>query len=447
MSTRRTASFGLGVALFGWSMTAQAVEEFDAFTLSSVVNQSVNVLAAHQRLLRAQTLTDYQGFYFGFAGRGAPAKYLMADGTTLDAGLARWLLAFGGRYADLAPGFSVYGGVQLDVASVSDWPNIMGPAGSSKGKGETIVGFYSEALIHGGVTYEGLSLAGGAMATSIRFDADPSGRFVPEGYPDESGRNFRPGTPGLVRARQGEQDNSWTYFVDLDSDRGYSLGALISEVEQLSERGGYSMDRSLAALRALAQPRDLIGPVLPKNTGYPGIGLNRYAPGLDYYGDRFEELQQAVSEVRDLPPTRDEALYEIPVVWDYMLGVPVSTRLVPQVAPEVLFRLADVSASFHEGVFEGGARVMGFRRGDGYTGAVDVYTGVHVTDPKDRTGFSVNVSYSFNSPDSATFLPLPNAHVLGFGMVLGLPEVMPPPVPIARDPLEERAKQEKEVAK
>ncbi|MBK9000402.1 MAG: hypothetical protein IPM35_32175 [Myxococcales bacterium] len=418
------------------SRGAWAAETFDAFTFSSLVNQNVNVMAANQRLLRAQELVDYDGWYFGFASRGAPASYRMSDGSTLDAGVARVLLATGGRVANLVDDLSLYAGVQLDHASASDFPNVMSPAGSGKGKGELVVGFFSEAVLHGGASYQGFSLSAGVMAQTMRFDADPAGRFVPYGYPDDEDRNFRPGTPALVRARQGEQQTQWNYFANLDSDRGYSLGALFGQVEELTEQGQSQVASTLAALRALAQPRDLLRSLSSQALGYPGLGLNRYAPGVDYYGDRFEELQAAVRDVRPIPPTRSEALYEVPLVWDRILGIPVGTRLVPQVSPELLFRLAEVSAAFQAGVFEAGARAMVFRRGDAYTGATDLYAGVHVTDPKEKKGISVNASYSFNNPDSATFLPLPNAHVLGLGFMLGLPEALPPPVPIARDPLE-----------
>jgi hypothetical protein len=424
-------------ALLLASPPARAAETFDAFTLSSLVNQNVNVMVANQRLLRAQEIVGFDGWYFGFASRGAPASYRMSDGSTLDGGVARAFLVAGGRMANLFMDLSVYAGIQVDHASASDFPNVMSPAGSSEGKGEKVVGFFSEAIFHGGVSMQGVSLSGGVLAQTMRFDADPAGRFVPYGYPDDQDRNFRPGTPALVRARQGEQQAQWSYFVNLDSDRGYALGALFSQVEEVTERGQSQVDSALAAVRALAQPRDLLSSLSSQALGYPGLGLNRYAPGVDYYGDRFKELQKAVRDVRPIPPTRSAAIYEVPLVWDRILGSPVSTRFVPQISPEPLFRLADVSASFQADIFEVGARATVFRRADGYTGASDLYAGVHVTDPKEKKGISVNASYSFNNPDSATFLPMPNAHVLGIGFMLGLPEALPPPVPIARDPLEQ----------
>ena len=424
------------VALSCWSLPARATETFDAFTYSSLVNQNVNVMAANDRLLRAQDLVNYDGMYFGIASRGAPAKYRMSDGTTLDGGVARVLLALGGRSAIL-PNLAVYGGLQLDHASASDFPNVFATSGSSEGKGEKVVGFFSEAVIHGGISFDGIGLTGGVLAQTMRYDADPAGRFVPYGYPDNEDRSFRAGTPALVRARQGEQQTQWNYFVNLAYDRDYSLGALFSEVEQRTEQGQSEVQRTLTALRAMAQPRELLSGISSSAMGFPGVGLNRYAPGVDYYGDRFEGLQRAVRDVAPIPPTRDKALYEAPLIWDRILGSPVSARFVPQFSPELLFRLADLSASFQADIFEAGARAMVFRRGDAYTGAGDLYAGVYLTEPEARQGYSFNVSYSYNSPDSATFLPLPNAHVLGLGFMFGLPEAMPPPVPIARDPLEQ----------
>jgi len=42
----------------------------------------------------------------------------------------------------------------------------------------------------------------------------------------------------------------------------------------------------------------------------------------------------------------------------------------------------------------------------------------------------MTVSYSYNTPDSATFLPIPNAHVAGVQWIYGRPEMGRPLVPL-----------------
>jgi len=216
------------------------------------------------------------------------------------------------------------------------------------------------------------------------------------------------------------------------------LGGLVGQVERIREQGQSEVNQTLAALRAMAQPYDLIRKALPKKAGLPGLGLNRYAEGLDYYGDRFKGMQNAVANGEPLPATPTKATYEVPFVWDRIAGTPFSSRVVTQVQPDPLFRLAELSAVAQSELFRGGARAMVFRRGEGYTGSVDTFGGVHMGSKGGDAGFSFTLSYSYNSPDMATFLPLPNAHVIGMQLMMGLPEAMPPPVPIARDPLEER---------
>lgn len=55
---------------------------------------------------------------------------------------------------------------------------------------------------------------------------------------------------------------------------------------------------------------------------------------------------------------------------------------------------------------------------------------------------SATVSYSFNSPESDTFVPLPYAHVFGVQFVLGVPDVAKRLVPIVRPKVEPAQKGE-----
>lgn len=333
------------------SAPSHAVETYDANTLSAVIGQNVNVMAAHQRLLRAQSVTDFQGPYYGISGRVAPAKYSMADGTTEEGGLGRNLLVLGLRGRNES--FSFYGGMQLDWATASDFPNSFAPIGDGEGGRGTVVAGAGQLLFHGGVAYEGLSVAGGWMLQASRYDADPAGRFIRDGYPDELEREFRPGAPSSLDAL-GEQSQSY-YFVNVDNDEGFFLGALVGKVDEIRRDGERARQTTLSAVRTLAQPYRLLDSLeLPEAIGVPGFGLNRYAPEVDYYGDRFDDVQRAAETGAPPPPTREDAIYEVPVVADQLADLPISTRVIGQVAPTPLFRLADVSAHVKSTLFRAG---------------------------------------------------------------------------------------------
>lgn len=422
--------------------SASAQERYDATTLEAVIGQNVNVMAAHQRLLRAQSLTNFQGFYYGISGKVAPAKYTMSDGTTEEGGLARNLLVLGGRGGDRELGF--YGGLQLDWATASGFPNPFQAIGQDNGNRGTVVAGAGELVFHGGLSVSGVSIAGGFLLQASRYDADPAGRFIRNGLPDEVEREFRPGSPESLESL-GQQTHG-TYFVNLDYDEGYFLGALVGKADEVRKDGERVQQTTVSAVRALAQPYDLIRSMkLPEAVGFPGLGLNRYAPGVDYYGDRFQQVKDAAETGAAPPATRDDAIYEIPLVSDQLGGLPIATRVIGQVSPTPMFRLADVSVHAPENDYvRAGARAMFFKRGDGYTGSFDAYGGLYMTldeSPGENrnyeAGLAVLLAYSYNSPDSTTFVPLPNAHVFGIQVSVGLPEALPPPVPIFRDPLDD----------
>jgi hypothetical protein len=450
MRASRALGLCVSAAIATSALSARAAESFDATTLAAVIGQNVNVMAAHQRLLRAQSVTGFQGLYYGIAGRVAPASYPMSDGTVEEGGLARNLLAVGGLFGPRE--FNVYGGLQLDWATASDFPNPFSPIGDNGNRGSVIAGA-GELMFHAGVAFQGVSVAGGWLLQVSEYDADPAGRFIRNGYPDPNARQFRPGAPSSVTELS--RTTHSTYFTNIDYDEGYSLGALIGKAKEIKETGEQTTKTTVSAIQALAQPFRLARQLgLPEAVGLPGIGLNRYAPEVDYYGDRFNDVKDAIANGGAQPPTREDAIYEIPVVSNDLGGLPVYTRLVTQVSPTPLFRLAEVGASAESPFFRAGARAMMFRRGDSYTGAFDSYAGVFVSTETMREeikkeggdemegayGLSALLSYSFNSPDSSTFVPLPNAHVIGISVMVGLPEALPPPVPIFHDPLEKAEK-------
>jgi len=73
------------------------------------------------------------------------------------------------------------------------------------------------------------------------------------------------------------------------------------------------------------------------------------------------------------------------------------------------------------------ARLMVVRFGDSYGPSAEAFAQFKL--PKI---FGIGLSYSYNSPDTLTFLPIHNAHVLGLQLCAGPTEMANPLVPLVR---------------
>ena len=195
-------------------------------------------------------------------------------------------------------------------------------------------------------------------------------------------------------------------------------------------------------MRAQFSPVRLIDRLeLREKLGVPGIGFERYAAEIDYWGDRFQDARRQAEAVANgiqnanpIPTTTSqEETWEIPVFVDDIAGTGLRARVIPQVKPEVKLRAVEVSYFLSGEGFKVGARTFAFQRGSSFTGSGEAYVALQ---PAFFDNFSifgvpwVTLSYSYNTPESATFLPIPNAHVIGAQWLYGLPEMGRPLIPL-----------------
>jgi len=417
---------------------AAAAEPFTVFTLRPYLNNEINGLQLNHLFLQSLFALDATPLTFGAGIRAAPATYLRTDGGTTKAGLGKaiYVLSFG--VGQPRTGFALFGGLNLSTVRPSGFPNVLGQSGDSH---SFIAAGGTSAVFFAGLSYEGLALELAVHDKVQDYDADGAGRFVGGGCSKEwgcGGRPVRSGAP-VPAAPVSTHTKDENLLLSIEDVRGYSAGVLLSTIHSVSDAGGEVAKRALAGFRTLAQPRSLASQAL----GSVGAGLNGYDPALDYYGDDLALQNAAASRGDPPPPTRKKSIYEVPLVSDNVAGTGINGRVVLQAWPNPLFRLAEVGYSVQGRgssiVPQTGARVKMFRRSDAYVPSVDAYAGIFwMFDKNESTdaasGLSVYLSYSYNSPDSLTFVPMPDAHVLGVQMVYGNPMGLPPPVPIIMYP-------------
>jgi hypothetical protein len=130
---------------------------------------------------------------------------------------------------------------------------------------------------------------------------------------------------------------------------------------------------------------------------------------------------------------------------DNLLDAGVRAHAVFRASPTFAFRRAELGKYTDVGRATLAARAFAFDRGDSVLAGLDAFVQYAFSRAGRAREESVGIpiamsaSYSYNSPDSSTFVPLPYAHVFGLQFVLGVPEIAKPLVPIVRPLTAKRA--------
>lgn len=401
LSVRRFFAVGACLVI---AKAAQASPRLDGPDVLGLAASAVNAVKMHQQAMAAQLELDEVPFFFELAARGSPARFVRNDGVEVDGGLTRYGLSMGGGFGSTWE-YGGFAGVQYDTVSASSFPNLFEPA---KGLGFDI----TQALLYAGASFYGFQVSYGAYLDPRVSGFDAAGGLEP---PDSTGEAYA-GTEASYRLMTFE-----------------SVFGLSGDATWVMDDEG---SRKLEATRIRINMKRLMYAFDAERLGIPIVALERFAKGVDYFGDRFADATQVESE---------ETTY-VPIEVSDVLGSGFGMRAVTQVKPEVLFRLAElrwlyrVSGVIVEDVlsdFAAGGRAQVFRRGDGYVPSADVYLAFQ---PDFYAFFSVfgapwmALSYSYNSPDSGTFFALPDTHIVGIQLVYGAVEMARPLLPISPAP-------------
>lgn len=424
------------LALLFAARAAVAAEPYTVESLRPYLNNEVNALELNRLFIESMVDMNAVPITVGMAVRAAPASYLRQDGGVTDAGLGKVLYTLSAGLGEPRSGTAVFAGGIVSSVRPSGFPNIWALSGDGP---DLIRAAGTSAVAFVGVAKMGTVVQLAYHRTELGWDADGTGRFVAGGcnlaYGCQS-RQPRPGAP-VPASAESFQDNKNAVLFNVLDDRGYHAEALISPVWDVQADGHLVRRTTLAAVRLAGLPKDLLDPRI----GRLGLGVNLYDKAVDYYGDRSEAVAAAARSDAEPPPTDERPMLELPLLAGDIAQLGISARLIPQILPRPAFRLAElgISAGGKLGdrfVPQVGSRAKVFKRGEGHQPSFDAYAGLLVSygDLSDEVprGVSVMASYSYNSPDSLTFVPVEGAHVLGLQLVVGNAGALPPPVSILR---------------
>lgn len=403
--------------------------------LADLARQTVDVMRLHQHVMAQQLALDETPAYLELTLRSTPATFQFDDGAKMRAGISRVGLSMGAGFGNPTTGFAGFVGLQVDSVASTQFPNPF--AGTTEGEGFD----YGQGLLHAGLAAEGFQVTYGLM-----MSGDQASGLSPQGYFTRQGRSYRDGTPEDVRPTS---ELSYSHFITFTQAEGVSFGATLAEVaSHASAAARDPRGTVLAALRAEFAPARLMERLeLRERLGIPGIGLDRYAAEIDYWGDRYHEVKRQAEEIAngtrlgdgsdpaDAPaaPNARSETWELPLFLDDIAGTGLRVRIVPQLRPTLKLRAFEGSYRYQTERLKVGARSFAFQRGKRITGSAEGYLAFQPEFFKYMSLFGVpwmTVSYSYNTPDSATFLPIPNAHVAGVQWIYGRPEMGRPLVPL-----------------
>lgn len=422
----------LGFALLAIPRAALA-ETYYGPEIAGLARQTVDVMKLHQHVIQQQLALDETPAFFELTIRSMPATFQFDDGAKMKAGLSRLGLSTGAGFGKPSTGFAGFIGLQVDAVASTQFPNPF--VGTTEGEGFD----YGQGLIYVGLAAHGFQATYGLM-----MSGDQAGGLNPQGYFTRHNSGYRDGTPTDVYPTS---ELSYSHFITFTQAEGFSLGATLAEATSHADVDSLENDVTeyfLAALHAEFAPAKLMERLeLRERLGIPGIGLDRYAAQIDYWGDHYHEMRSRAESIANMGQLAGSAkqsavdigneTWEIPIFLDDIAGTGLRARIIPQVRPTVKLRAVEGSYRYQADRLKVGARSFAFQRGKKLTGSAEGYLAFQPEFFKYMSVLGVpwmTVSYSYNTPDAATFLPIPNAHVVGMQWIYGRPEMGRPLVPL-----------------
>ena len=388
--------------------TTRCQTTFRGDQILKLSESTVDIFESFLGILSAQTLHNEAPTYFGVNIRNAPGEFVLDDSTKEVGGLTRIQLSFGSGTGDkLSDGAFFFGMTADNVTAVEkgNWTqqhSKIGPATSF------------QAILYAGYGAGDIQLA--------------------YGYIDKGSLS------GLNEQNQFNRNPSSHKAVDLSSGHMitlyHSLGAFFSF--SVSQARSYNQlmkewkdPQTVTEMRFHLQP---LKQLFAKEFGLPFLGVDRLSKLKDYYGQYADQVQHyydtygstALSVLRKDP-------YEVTFGSDNMkwfssleeLNIRAAVR--SQVYPTFKFRKAELAGNWRFSEYvSAGVRAESYY-GLAWNSSFDAYVMLGI-----YGSVQYGLSYSVNSPDETTFLPIRGASVLGLQVVYGFPEMIKPLIPIVQ---------------
>lgn len=398
---RRAARRSLRLVPLAALATVAAVSEARAQTYTGTqvklaVDPSIDILRDHVAFQAQQDRYDAMLGYLSMTDRFSPLRYASDDGTRTRRVAHRAATMIGAGYGSPSE-WGFYAGAW------TDWIRI-GPQPKSAIQG---LAFLGVGVLGFQATY--------AYFLKDRLDGlDPYGNFGDSkgGVPYYS---YVPGG-GIYEDRVGGSKDAISIY--------HTSGASLVVVRDTPSTGSTKVSEVRAQLQPL---KEWLGPRL----GLPMAAVQKLREGANAVTDPKGAAESVIS-----PSTATTSSpWEVEVGGDDLFDEGIRLHAVARVAPTVSFARAEVGAYRDFGDLTAAARSFVFLRDGAPRASLDAFVLYAINPPGEKElGFPVSVgaSYSFDSPDSTTFVPLPQAHVFGVQLLLGAPEIAKSVVPIVR---------------
>ena len=397
---------------------ARAQATYTGAEVKVAADSSLDVMKDHVQFQATQDRYDAMLGYFAFTDRFAPMKFASADGSKTSKVGNRAATMIGGGLGSTS-GFGFYLGAWSDIIT-------LGPV---KNPDPAIQGY-----VFGGLAAYGFQASYGGFVSDKLQGLDPYGNFNPQGgasagYTYVPGAGYNVSTPGAAK------DALSVYHTS-----GASL--IVIRRNYPSEPGSPT---KFGEVRAQLQP---LKQWLDEKFGLPIVAVQQLKSDIDAYSSPKQIVANAVS------PTVDAAKKPIELEFgsDNLLASGIRAHAVMRFASSGFRARAELGA-YHDFPWGTAAfRSFLFARDTQVNASLDAFAQwsiIKAPPPGEALGFpiSVSVSYSFNSPESDTFVPLPYAHVFGAQVIVGVPDVAKRLVPIVRPKRETKDAKDKNVTR
>lgn len=407
--------------------SSQAQTAFHGQEIFDLSRRSIDLAESQLRLHQANERFGTMYSHVAITSRWAPGEFVMSDGARLGGNLARNQVLLGGGWGDTQTGL-FFLGLQLDqIAGVG-----------SPGQGEDTnenrklfrPGGVSQFMSYLGASFYGVQASAGMLRNEMSIsdlEVNEYGTFGRAG-------SVRPGAPADLQTADYNPPDS-LLFTLYDGHTGAFLSLAYGSLEERTAtewmgQTSYRFEHKSMGIQNIRFNLQPLQYYLPEWLGLPFASIARYDRPLAEMASQMDT--DAAKRTTDFQLGADDVL-EAGLRWRVLLNKADDFRVrVAELGYVEEFRVKRFGVLF-------GARAMTVNRGTGYEPSAEAFlkgSFMRASAEVDRRAvpswFGAALSYSYNAPESQTFIALPKAHVIGIQVVYGPTELARPLVPLVR---------------
>ena len=393
-----------------------------------MARSGIDLTDAQLRLHQANERFGTMYSHAAITSRWAPGEFVMADGTRLGGNLARNQVLLGGGWGETEQGM-FFLGAQVDQLAAAGRPGQAEQSDAERFK----PGGVAQMLYYLGGSLYGVQASAGLLLNEMgaeQLSLDGYGNFAAQ-----VGNSARRGAPPEVQdpIQQHNPPNS-LLFTAYDGHTGAYLAVAYGDQEERLMSEDWMGNRTYRTQRVGSGIQDLrfnLQPLhhyLPAWLGLPFATVARYDRPLTELAP--SQREQSANKTTDFALGADDVL-QGGLRWRAVIN------------QDGRLRIAELGfvEEFRKGRFGllVGARAMAVNRtGDYEPSGEGFFKTSFMREEPDVPGratpswFGLAASYSYNTPDSTTFIPIPKAHVFGVQVIYGPTEVAKPLIPLVR---------------